>query len=464
MMRRRKRACGVILRITLACLAMLASACGSSVNAQFMTPNATEMMVQAATGIAVVATSNALTASVTVVPAETATATATVTAIATATPIPATVITMPAETATVTAIATATPIPATVIAMPAETATVTAIATAMPMPISATVIVMPTETATATATATATPIPATVTATATATPTASSFIDYTVETGDNLLSIALQYHVSLATLMVQNEINDAARINAGQVLKIPNIPASSAENVFWTVYVVQPGENLSEIAQQNDVAVDDLVTVNKIADPAAIQVGQRLILPLAGPGAIAARPSAPDQKAAVASSSRSAVAAPAQKAAPAAAQPPPPPPIQAANVTGAEAMRASLLAAYNQARASYGIAPLNLSPALQQSAQFHAQDCVQRGYGSHVGSDGATTHQRIARAGFVGRITGENWAWARTPAGAFDMWFNQESNSGPHRANILSVRYTNVGFGIAAGNGGYYFIADFGAP
>ncbi len=310
---------------------------------------------------------------------------------------------------------------------------------------------------------------ATMTATATVTATVAvalaAFIDYTVVAGDNLLSIALRYHVSLATLMVQNDINNAALINEGQVLKIPNVPASGAENVFWTVYIVQPGETLLQIALQNDVTVDDLVKANKIDDPGAIAIGQRLILPLADPGVVAVRPAAAsavqDQQvaAAPAPASRNAVAPPAQKAAP-----PPPPQIQAVNVGGADAMRASLLAAYNQARASYGVPPLTLAPALQQAAQLHAQDCVQRGYGSHVGSDGATAHQRIARAGYAGRISGENWAWARTPTGAFDMWFNQESDYGPHRANILSARYTNVGFGIAAGNGGYYFIADFGAP
>ena len=59
-------------------------------------------------------------------------------------------------------------------------------------------------------------------------------------------------------------------------------------------------------------------------------------------------------------------------------------------------------------------------------------------------------------------MTGENWAWARSAAEAFDMWFNQETDYGPHRSNILSARYGQVGFGVVASNGGYYFIADFG--
>lgn len=266
----------------------------------------------------------------------------------------------------------------------------------------------------------------------------------------------MRYHVSMASIMVQNKLDDAALINAGQVLQIPNVPVAARENVYWTIYEVQPGQSLSQIAFENDVALADLIKVNNIADAAAIQAGQRLILPVDSPGAlsVASRSSELSRPAATATIAVRAAAAPI----------PVKPAISAANVSGADAMRTSLLAAYNQARAAYGVPPLSLSPALQLSAQLHAQDCALRGYGSHIGSDGATTYQRIARAGFTGRITGENWAWARSATYAFDMWFNQETDYGPHRLNILSPRYTFVGFGIAASNGGYYFIADFGAP
>ncbi|HEY3341100.1 MAG TPA: CAP domain-containing protein, partial [Anaerolineae bacterium] len=133
-----------------------------------------------------------------------------------------------------------------------------------------------------------------------------------------------------------------------------------------------------------------------------------------------------------------------------------------AEPAGADAMRAQLLALYNEARAAYGRAALAGSVMLQTAAQGHAEDCAQRGYGSHSGSDGSTSSQRIARSGYPGSVTGENWAWGHSAAEVFDMWFNQETDSGPHRSNILSGRYTQVGFGIVASNGGFYFIADFG--
>ena len=110
------------------------------------------------------------------------------------------------------------------------------------------------------------------------------------------------------------------------------------------------------------------------------------------------------------------------------------------------------------------MAALNSSSALQHAAQLHAEDCAQRGFGSHLGSDGADTQTRVRRAGYTGSISGENWAWGHSAQEVFDAWFTQESSDGPHRRNILSSRYSEVGFGIAPASGGYYFVADFGAP
>ena len=338
-----------------------------------------------------------------------------------------------------------------------------------------TAISRPLPTANPTTTATTVLPTTTVGATATAsltvalTSTSGVVSPYTVEAGDTLLSIAMSHHVSMASIMLKNDLFDTGLVKLGQVLQIPAAPAWPDENVFWTVYVVEPGETLLQIAQQHDVALADVVRINDITDAGAIQVGQKLVMPTTDLSALAQRPTA-SQKAAASIAATApqpdsaTVAAPQVAAAAVAPTALPPPPAAAQNIGGADAMRTQLLALYNQARVANGIAPLAGSPALQLSAQLHAQDCAQRGYGSHIGSDGATTAQRIARAGFTGRITGENWAWARSATQAFDMWYYQEAGGGPHRSNILSPRYTSVGFGVAASNGGYYFISDFGAP
>ena len=123
-----------------------------------------------------------------------------------------------------------------------------------------------------------------------------------------------------------------------------------------------------------------------------------------------------------------------------------------------------LLTLYNQARAAAGVPALRYSAVLETAARAHAKDCATRGFGSHVGSDGADTKTRLMRAGYAAsKAWGENWAWGRSATQAWDMWFTQEYPSGPHRDNILSARYTEVGFGIIASQGGFYYIADFGS-
>jgi uncharacterized protein YkwD len=136
--------------------------------------------------------------------------------------------------------------------------------------------------------------------------------------------------------------------------------------------------------------------------------------------------------------------------------------VSVAHSADAESLRAEILALHNAQRIAAGLPPLVPSAALQAAAQMHAEDCVARGFGSHVGSDSSSSRMRIARAGYGGTQTGENWAFARSAAVAFQMWFHQESPSGPHRRNIMSADFSEVGFGIAPMRGGFIFIANLG--
>jgi LysM repeat protein len=55
-------------------------------------------------------------------------------------------------------------------------------------------------------------------------------------------------------------------------------PGSSAE-VPGPVYLVQPGDNLTRLAEQLGTSVESLVSANHITDPNTLQVGARLIVP-----------------------------------------------------------------------------------------------------------------------------------------------------------------------------------------
>ncbi len=136
--------------------------------------------------------------------------------------------------------------------------------------------------------------------------------------------------------------------------------------------------------------------------------------------------------------------------------------IGGSNTNQISAMRDSLMAQSNSARAIAGLPPLRFSSTLQLAAQQHADECSQLNRCGHVGADGSSTQQRLRRVGYVNDAVGENWAWARSVPGVWDMWFTQEFPSGPHRNNILSRFYREAGFGIAAANGGFYFITNFG--
>ena len=291
--------------------------------------------------------------------------------------------------------------------------------------------------------------------------------DYVVQSGDTLLAIAFGHQVSMAAIQLANEMGESQMVRLGETLTIPTEKMDPDEIAFWVVHVVQAGETLSGIGDFYGVSANLVARINQVADVDAIHIDQKLVVPLTTLF-IAPEPTAePPQVVAEAPTPRRAAPAEGQAAAQQAPQSaaPPAPDIVYSDIGGADAFRARLLELHNAERAAAGLPPLAMSPALQQSAQLHAQDCATRGYGSHNGSDGSTSRMRISRAGFTGRITGENWAFGRSPDRVFDMWFHQEFPSGPHRLNILSARYTEVGFGVAdAGNGGFYFITNFGAP
>jgi uncharacterized protein YkwD len=118
----------------------------------------------------------------------------------------------------------------------------------------------------------------------------------------------------------------------------------------------------------------------------------------------------------------------------------------------------------NEVRAAHGLPPLVYNEILAQAAQAHANDCAQRGWCSHTGSDGADIKARILRAGYAPRGWAECWAQRQTPQGAVDVWMDEVPPNDPHRRTLLTTWLTEIGMGVAKATWGYYFIADFGRP
>jgi uncharacterized protein YkwD len=116
----------------------------------------------------------------------------------------------------------------------------------------------------------------------------------------------------------------------------------------------------------------------------------------------------------------------------------------------------------NDQRAQMGLYALRYNDKLALAAQRHAQDCAQRNQGGHIGSDGAKLRERLNRVGYQGQWINESWAWARSPQHAVAMWLDEIPPNDPHRRMLLSDKLKEVGVGVAQGQWGYYFIADFG--
>lgn len=102
-------------------------------------------------------------------------------------------------------------------------------------------------------------------------------IDYVVKQGDTLTSIAQRYRTTVAQLVKDNNIENPNLIYVGQVLKIyTNTRPFNHNNNKIISYVVKRGDTLSEIAQEYDTTVAQLVKENNIENPNLIYVGQVL--------------------------------------------------------------------------------------------------------------------------------------------------------------------------------------------
>jgi uncharacterized protein YkwD len=87
---------------------------------------------------------------------------------------------------------------------------------------------------------------------------------------------------------------------------------------------------------------------------------------------------------------------------------------------------------------------------------------------SHTGSDGSSVGDRVLRQGYVWSWVGENiFATGNTSSGAPQQAFDWWMNSSPHRANLLSPNYVDIGIGYIYSSGssyGGYFTAVFARP
>ena len=115
-------------------------------------------------------------------------------------------------------------------------------------------------------------------------------------------------------------------------------------------------------------------------------------------------------------------------------------------------------------RAFAAARPVRWNESLAAASRLHAEDMARHNYFSHSGRDGSNPGQRVERAGYRYRSTGENIAAGQAkPEDAVASWIR----SPPHCANLMNPAFTEMGIAYAVDPGsdmGVYWTQAFGTP
>lgn len=98
-----------------------------------------------------------------------------------------------------------------------------------------------------------------------------NIIEYNVQPGDTLQSIADNYDISLNTLLWANNLTTSSTIKVGQTLVI--LPVSGV------LHVVKSGDTISQIGQKYKSKTEDIIAFNGLVSEGDIYIGDILIVP-----------------------------------------------------------------------------------------------------------------------------------------------------------------------------------------
>lgn len=105
---------------------------------------------------------------------------------------------------------------------------------------------------------------------------------YEVQEGDSIRSLAVQFGVSIKTILLANDIPDPDLIKVGTKLKV--LPVSGVE------HVVEKGESLADIAGAYEVDLGPIIDFNGLSNPDLVRQGEKLVIPGATARVVVARP------------------------------------------------------------------------------------------------------------------------------------------------------------------------------
>jgi uncharacterized protein YkwD len=116
----------------------------------------------------------------------------------------------------------------------------------------------------------------------------------------------------------------------------------------------------------------------------------------------------------------------------------------------------------NELRKKEDLPALKPNALLTKAARAHSANMAKQGKLEHV-LDEKNPADRVAAAGYKRALVGENVAAGKRmpPKGAYDLWLD----SPPHKKNMLSDKFEEIGIGIARdAKGDVYYTQVFGTP
>ncbi|MBN1287270.1 MAG: LysM peptidoglycan-binding domain-containing protein [Anaerolineae bacterium] len=99
-------------------------------------------------------------------------------------------------------------------------------------------------------------------------------VTHVVQAGETLFRIAMRYGVDVGAVALANGIADANDIYVGQELTIPG--QAAIDYAGYVDYVVQPGDTLDTLARRYGVTVAGLAEINRLVRKDALFTGQTL--------------------------------------------------------------------------------------------------------------------------------------------------------------------------------------------
>jgi LysM repeat protein len=101
---------------------------------------------------------------------------------------------------------------------------------------------------------------------------------YTIEKGDSLSTIARKFCIKTAELKEMNEMQKGTALKVGKKLTLP-LAQEMVDIIAKAEYTIQSGDNIGTIARDFNLSSSDIIKYNDLNKKATICIGKKLVLP-----------------------------------------------------------------------------------------------------------------------------------------------------------------------------------------